>query len=249
MCPSQPRHLTNRCSGRGRIKCSAAGECALCTYGRCAPACWKRGVPPLNSVVRRHSSRVARIHMTILQCFRMPRPVRIAGRTSTITNSFVNGIIPCRDPTEDEIREVLNILELDPDDLRCAYCGDPSTEWDHLRPIVRGQRPTGYISEIANLVPACGKCNQSKSGSPWREWISGSAPRSPTRRGVPNLQARIARLERFEKWRAPTVFDFESVVGSELWSQHWNNWEQLIALMKECDAVAENIRRAIAGAA
>jgi hypothetical protein len=175
----------------------------------------------------------------------MPRAVKITGRTSTITNSFVNGIVPCRQPSEEEVAEVLAILGLDPQDLRCAYCGDPSTEWDHLRPIVAKKRPTGYITEIANLVPACGKCNQSKSGSPWRTWITGPAAKSPAKRGVRDLPERIARLERFEEWRVPTIFDFEAAVGAELWAQHWANWERLTALMHECERTAETIRQAL----
>jgi hypothetical protein len=177
----------------------------------------------------------------------MPRPVKITGRTSTITNSFVNGIVPCRPPTEAEVAEALAILELDSGDLRCAYCGDRSTEWDHLRPIVSGKRPTGYITEIANLVPACGKCNQSKSGSSWRAWITGPAAQSPTSRGVRDVPERIARLERFEQWREPTVFDFEAAVGPKLWAEHWANWERLIALMQECERTAETIRQTLNG--
>jgi 5-methylcytosine-specific restriction endonuclease McrA len=76
----------------------------------------------------------------------------------------VNSIIPVIDPSDAEIEEALNILKMEANNVRCSYCGDKATEWDHLRPIVKNKRPTGYISEIANLVPACGKCNQSKSG-------------------------------------------------------------------------------------
>ncbi|MFL6304101.1 MAG: HNH endonuclease [Candidatus Sulfotelmatobacter sp.] len=61
--------------------------------------------------------------------------------------------------------EALRILHIDPSDIRCAYCGNKSTEWDHLRPIITNQEPTGYITEISDLVPRCGKCNQSK-GNP-----------------------------------------------------------------------------------
>jgi hypothetical protein len=65
---------------------------------------------------------------------------------------------------------------------------------------------------------------------------------------VPDLQARIARLEQFEKWRAPTVFDFEQIVGRELWTRHWANWEKLYALMHECERTAVEIRHAISRA-
>ena len=97
----------------------------------------------------------------------MPTPVKIMGRTSSITNSFVNSIIPVIEPTEQQIKRALRILEIDPQSVVCAYCGDRSTEWDHLNPLVSNKQPTGYISEIANLVPACGKCNQSKGNKPW----------------------------------------------------------------------------------
>lgn len=130
----------------------------------------------------------------ISKAFKMPRPVSIAGRISTITNSFVNGIIPVVEPSDEEVEGALRVLGISPDDVRCAYCGDPATEWDHLNPIVSGKRPTGFISEIHNLVPACGKCNQSKGGSEWREWITGPAPLSPASRGVPDLEERISRI-------------------------------------------------------
>jgi len=183
--------------------------------------------------------------MGFLACFSMPRPVKITGRTSSVTNAFVNGVIPTRWPVEEEIAEVLGILELNADDLRCCYCGDRATEWDHLRPLIAAKRPTGYISEIANLVPACGKCNQSKSGAEWRTWMLGPAKLSPKTRGIPDLNARIARLERFAAWREPTKFDFEAAVGKELWARHWANWERLYALMHECEKTAVEIREAI----
>jgi hypothetical protein len=172
----------------------------------------------------------------------MPTPVKIAGRTSTITNSFVNSIIPVFTPTGHEVDEALALLGISPADVRCAYCGDRATEWDHLRPIVRGQRPTGFVSEIANLVPACGKCNQSKSGQDWRKWIEGSARLCPKARGIPDLAERIARLEAFEQWRKPRRVNFEDAAGTELWKQHWQNHASLLEQMRQCQVIAEQIR-------
>jgi hypothetical protein len=162
-----------------------------------------------------------------------------------MTNAFVNGIVPFRMPSEAEVAEVLSILELSAEDLRCAFCGNQSTEWDHFRPLISGKRPTGYITEIANLVPACGKCNQSKSGAPWRAWMTGRAPQSPASRGIADLDARVQRLERFESWREPTRFDFVAAVGAELWDRHWSNWEKLTALMHECEVTAKELRALI----
>lgn len=175
----------------------------------------------------------------------MPKPVSITGRTSTITNSFVNSIIPVIDPAENELEESLKILRLDKEDLRCAYCGDGATEWDHLRPIVGKKRPTGYVSEIYNLVPCCGKCNQSKGGSYWKDWIKSNARLSPKVRKVLGLEQKVACLEVYEKWGNAKRFDFEKLVGSELWTQHWENCNKLHEQMKVAQKLAEKIKDTI----
>ena len=181
--------------------------------------------------------------------FRMPRAVTITGRSSTITNSFVNGIIPVIPPSEAEIEAALKILGMSAADVQCSYCGDKATEWEHLRPIVKNKRPTGYISEIANLVPACGKCNQSKSGTPWREWIEGAALQSPRVRGVSDLLLRIERLEAYEAWRQPTVVDWEAIIAPDLWKAHWENLERMHEFMRECQKVSDRVKAAAKSAA
>ena len=55
-----------------------------------------------------------------LGLFAMPKPVRITGRSSSITNSFVNGVIPVVVPTEDEVREALEVLGM-LDRVTCSY--------------------------------------------------------------------------------------------------------------------------------
>jgi hypothetical protein len=71
----------------------------------------------------------------------------VTGRSSSITNAFINAIIPVIEPTYDEEIEALRILEISPEDIRCAYCGDKFTEWDHLRPIISNQEPTGRVAQ------------------------------------------------------------------------------------------------------
>ena len=177
--------------------------------------------------------------------FRMPTPMTITGRSSSITNAFVNALIPIVFPDEEEVVEALAILGMSPDDVRCAYCGDPYTEWDHLRPLVINQKPTGYISELANLVPSCGKCNQSKGKKPWREWMRSTAPRCPGARRIPDLEIRIGRLEAYENSREPKRFDFEAIVGQEMWDQHWKNWEETLQQMRKSQIHADSLKQEI----
>ncbi|MGG3562124.1 HNH endonuclease signature motif containing protein [Neobacillus rhizosphaerae] len=182
---------------------------------------------------------------SLLKAFKMPKQVNIAARSSSITNSFVNGIIPYIFPTELEVKKALEILALNAEDLRCAYCGDKSTEWDHLRPIVKNKKPTGYISDIYNLVPACGKCNQSKGNKLWYEWIVSDAVLSPKTRMVEDLAERIERLAKYEKWGNVVPIDFESIVESETWEEHWKNCERLHEDMRKAQELALVIRQKI----
>ena len=150
-----------------------------------------------------------------------------------MTGAFFAAIAPVDVPTDEEVLEALRILEIDPQNQTCAYCGDKSSEWDHLRPLIEGKKPTGYITEIANLVPSCGKCNQSKGNQPWRAWMTGTATRSPRSRNVPDLDARVARLQAYEAWRTPKRVDYESLVGPELWERHRKNWDDVLKKLQE----------------
>jgi hypothetical protein len=174
--------------------------------------------------------------------------MNVTGRSSSITNAFISAIIPVVEPTEVEEREALSILQISPEDIRCAYCGDKSTEWDHLRPIISNQEPTGYITEIANLVPSCGKCNQSKGKSYWRTWMEGNAKLSPKTRGIADLKDRVTRLQAYEAWRQPRKIDFAAIVGPEMWQRHRQNWRKVLDLLKQSQELANEIRDIVAKA-
>ena len=183
--------------------------------------------------------------MSYLDVFIMPKQASIAKRTSTITNSFVNGVIPCIMPTEKEVAEALAVLEMDNNSIACAYCGDPFTEWDHLNPLVKNKQQTGYISEIHNLVPSCSKCNQSKGNKPWHDWMTGNAAKSPASRNIEDLHLRIERLKRYEQKFTPLRLEFEAIVGSETWNQYWQNCETLHDMFHEFQLLSDDIKAKI----
>ena len=174
--------------------------------------------------------------------FQMPSVQTMVSRKSSITNAFVNSIIPAIPPTLEDIEQALAILGMEPPDVRCAYCGDKNTEWDHLRPLVLNHRPTGFISEIANLVPSCGKCNQSKGNKPWRDWMLSGKGLSPSARGIPDVADRVARLDAYERWRSPTSVDFEAILGRTAWERYWSLWKNVNEELRKCQEVADSIR-------
>src|SRR5687768_9001300 len=122
-----------------------------------------------------------------MAAFRMPSFQTMVSRKSSVTNAFVNSLIPVIEPTPGEVAAALQLLGMTAGDVRCAYCGDKATEWDHLRPLVVNRRPTGFISEIANLVPSCPKCNQSKGNKHWLLWIMSTATHAPATRQIADL--------------------------------------------------------------
>ncbi|MES2391681.1 MAG: HNH endonuclease [Acidobacteriota bacterium] len=175
----------------------------------------------------------------------LPKVSTVSGRSSSITNAFINAIIPVHPPTLEDELEALAVLEMTPDTIQCVYCGDKHTEWDHLRPLIRGKKPTGYITEIANLVPACGKCNQSKGGSDWKTWMLGPAIRSPKHRGIPDIDRRVKLLELYQEWRLPVQVDFDADIDPQLWKQHNQNHADLLAMLVKSQILAKQIRKAL----
>jgi hypothetical protein len=185
---------------------------------------------------------------SLIRCFRLPPAQTMVARKSTLTNAFVSALIPRIEPRIEEIDEALTILGLDPFDLRCAYCGNPYDTWDHLRPLVTDRRPTGYITEIANLVPACGKCNSSKGKSHWRDWLLGKAKGSPSFRQIPDLELRALRLTTYENWREPVRVDFCAIIGETDWQHYWSLCEAVVGDLQAAQTVADALKERIVAA-
>ena len=165
------------------------------------------------------------------KAFAMPKAVKIMGRSSSITNSFVNGIIPVIPPSDEMVKHNLEILGMNEDTVCCAYCGDACTEWDHFHPLIVDRKPTGYVSEINNLVPSCNKCNQSKGNSEWETWMRSDAEKSPKTRGVADMESRIEKLRAYDQLEKKKI-DIEAIVGAEEWKKHWKNCDLIIDQMR-----------------
>lgn len=175
------------------------------------------------------------------------RPIKLGHRVSTVTNSFVQCLLPDVAPSAEETRQALAVLGQEPDRTYCVYCGVPAADADHLRPLVRHRRPTGFLNDYRNRVPACGTCNTSKGGQDWRTWMRGPAAQGLRARGFSDkqIEARVSVLERFEAWASATPVDFERIVGAERWSAYWNRLDQIEEMMMDAQAEGTLLRAVI----
>jgi hypothetical protein len=107
-----------------------------------------------------------------------PGKSTITGRDSTIRSQFIRAKAPYLAPCEAELAKRLKDFNNEGEAL-CAYCGGEQTEWDHLFSMVMDKAWTGYFTEINNLIPACGKCNQSRGNKDFQLWMLTQTPNSP----------------------------------------------------------------------
>lgn len=170
------------------------------------------------------------------------KPPKLTGRRSTLTGLFFTTLTPYIEPSDAEVDKALCVLGMQRGACVCAYCGDRKSEWDHFRAVVKDRKPTGYITEIANLVPACGKCNQSRGNKDWRAWMLGSAEQSPSARGIQGTSDRIDRLEAFEQWSKPVRIDYATLAEEHHWTLHTTNLERVLKLLEEAEAHAKKLR-------
>lgn len=182
----------------------------------------------------------------VLACVETPGVGRVDDRETTITGTFAKAIMPVLPLEPSEIRTTLELLGMTPEDLRCAYCGDPPTEWDHFRATARAKRATGFGTTSRNLVPSCGKCNQSRGNKHWRTWIQGGAKLSPAKRRPDGLADRIERLARFEAWSEHSPLNYQVCVPPELLKEYWEQCDAIVVALQRAQLAADRVRAAIA---
>jgi hypothetical protein len=176
-----------------------------------------------------------------------PPRSKITGRAHTLRTTCIKAIIPTLQPPESEKQEALKILRQDPANLECVYCGTKADEWDHFRAVVKDKAPSGYVSDVYNLVPCCSICNSSKRGHVWKDWMLDEKIRnSPASRGVKGLMARVNTLHLFELWgvgkvsRIPAAF-----LESESIKSYLDLCDSLIEKLQEYQKEADKIRIAV----
>lgn len=125
----------------------------------------------------------------------LPRklPIRVsAGLGLSLIDRAVKEAFTAR-CTSADLDQLRSYFEVD-GNIRCFYCdaSEPS-RWDHLHAVTRGGDTVP-----GNLVPACGRCDDSKQDRDIEEWARSSSPHRPPMERLASLQAKISNYrERF----------------------------------------------------
>ena len=181
--------------------------------------------------------------------YKMPTKSDLKGRSSTISNAFAISITPYVRPTEKELADYYSLLRIE--EGQCAYCLGVGNGRDHLKPLVSNGMPTGYVTDIHNLVPCCQRCNSSKGSKSFKEWYKSKDNVTRLKKmGLTDetINNRFAVICSFEE-RIPEPIDYESIVGEDLWeeykSRRLNLLQELNENQKFCDNLYEIVMKAM----
>ena len=179
----------------------------------------------------------------------MPTKSDLNGRSSTISNAFAISITPYIRPSEQELSDYYTDLEIE--EGQCAYCLGVGNGKDHLKPLVSCGMPTGYITDIHNLVPCCQRCNSSKGSKSFREWYKSNENVTRLKKaGLTDeqIESRYAVACSFED-KIPEPINYESIVGEELWDEYKRRrlkmLQELNDNQKFCDKLNKIVMRAL----
>jgi hypothetical protein len=72
--------------------------------------------------------------------------------------------------------------------------------------------------------------------------MEGNAKGSPRARGIRDIETRVQRIERFEKWGCVRPLNLRELVGDKSWNAYWADLDVIIEKMVEAQAHAARVR-------
>lgn len=172
--------------------------------------------------------------MTLAAAKKYLKDFKVRSRWTTFNGAMQLALAIPEPFNEKKIREGLQLLGQNADDLRCVYCGSEAKTWDHLFNSVQAKRFSGYGNRISNLVPACRNCNERKGAKHWRVFATeiGATP------------DRMSKLEAFAAKTSREAFDW-GAIEKEFPSQAKEFQEVIDRIdqaITDADALAARIR-------
>lgn len=165
--------------------------------------------------------------------FKLPTKSDLKSRASTISNAFAIAITPYIYPSEEEISNFLTELCLKQG--QCAYCLGKANAMDHVKPLVKNGLPTGYKTEIRNLVPCCSACNSAKGAQDFATWYKSAKNVARLHlEGLTDTQIE-ERFEAISRYidKIPQPIDYKTMLGDDMWNEYLHRKEEMISLLKE----------------
>lgn len=165
--------------------------------------------------------------------FKLPAKANLKGRSSTISNAFAISITPYIYPSADEVNNFY--ISLDIQEGQCGYCLGYANAMDHIKPLVTNGLPTGYITDIHNLVPCCSACNSSKGKKDFSEWyLSQNNVNRLHKRGLndKDIQKRFNIILNYIS-RIGEPLNYKEILGDDLWNEYLARRTNLIAALRE----------------
>lgn len=165
--------------------------------------------------------------------FKLPTKANLKGRSSTISNAFAISITPYLYPTTKEINWFYASLSIQ--EGQCAYCLGDANAMDHIKPLVTNGLPTGYITDIHNLVPCCSACNSSKGKKDFSEWyLSQNNIDRLHKKGLDDeeIQNRYKVIINYINHIGEPL-NYQEIVGDDLWNEYLSRRKDLIAALRE----------------
>jgi len=113
---------------------------------------------------------------------------------SELERSLWEGLLPRAFGLTEQQKAVDRFKRFEPQPA-CVYCGSREPRrWDHLIAVMEGG-----ATVLGNMVLACEICDNSKRHIPYEQWMRSSAPKSPSSRGVPDVEPRIEALREYQE--------------------------------------------------
>ena len=109
--------------------------------------------------------------------------------------------------------------------------------WDHLIPVNRGGETV-----LGNMVPACDRCDDSKRGLPFEEWMMSEAKWSLGSRGVRNVDQRVERIKVYMEHFGYTPRSLEARLGEHELQRLTTIRSRLQELRIDIEALIEEYR-------
>lgn len=177
--------------------------------------------------------------------FKLPNAPTFGSRKSTMAKAASDGIAPRIRPTQEEFESYQRYFPKKDNSYLCAYCGKKYDYFEHLRPLVIGGKPTGYGSDIYNLVPSCRICNERKANKYWADWMQ-----EPIMIQEPGCEKRCEILKNFAEWgkNKVTHIDYESILNKIdpiIWANYINKITELETMLTSLHQIQLEIKEII----